>query len=239
MACGRRHRIAAKALVARGVGSIVDIETRRGFLNMAAWFQGGTLLLALVLWEVSGVSLEHRVILRWQDVCWGLAGVVPMLGLFFYATEIRHRVEELLGKSLSQCTWWDLAALALLAGLGEELLFRGVLQPWIGRWNPWGGIIIVNLLFGLAHAITPSYFLFATGIGLYFSWLYAGFPDIHHGVGSPNLVRPIVAHAVYDFLAFLLLVREYRQRGNYSQPESGQKPIKEETTEVDTPDEPG
>jgi uncharacterized protein len=38
----------------------------------------------------------------------------------------------------------ELAALALLSGTAEELLFRGALQPWIG-W------VLASLLFGLVH----------------------------------------------------------------------------------------
>ena len=94
--------------------------------------------------------------------------------------------------------------MAALAGFGEELLFRGVLQPWLGRIHPWVGIIGANLIFGALHALTPAYAVFATLIGLYFSWLYAGY-------GEPNLARPIIAHALYDYIAFLIIIREVRR----------------------------
>src|SRR5580658_636087 len=37
--------------------------------------------------------------------------------------------------------------------LGEEFLFRGLLQQWIGQWlrNEWMGLALASLLFGLAH----------------------------------------------------------------------------------------
>jgi membrane protease YdiL (CAAX protease family) len=189
----------------------VDFSTRRGFLNVAALFEGGTLLFGLGLGWAAGVLPETPLLLRWQDLLWGLAAVLPMLVGLAFATDIRREVADLLGRSLSACRWYDLAALALLAGLGEELLFRGVLQPWIARWNPWGALVLVNLLFGAAHALTPLYFVFATTVGLYFSWLFTGLPSPGLGLDPPNLLRPIVAHAVYDFIAFVLIIRDYRR----------------------------
>ena len=37
--------------------------------------------------------------------------------------------------------------------LGEEFLFRGLLQQWIGQWlkNEWTGLALASMLFGLAH----------------------------------------------------------------------------------------
>jgi membrane protease YdiL (CAAX protease family) len=188
----------------------VDIETRRGFLNLAALFEGGVFALALLLGWCSETLRPESVRFLLHDVGWGLVAVVPMLVIFVVAKQVRREATEVLGKSLALCRWYDLAALALLAGLGEELLFRGVVQPWIGERSVWGAVVLANLLFGLAHALSLSYFLLAAAIGIYFSWLTGGLPGVPVGPTDSNLLRPIVAHAVYDFLAFLLIVREYR-----------------------------
>ena len=127
-----------------------------------------------------------------------------MLASFAFATKLRRLVRDLLGRPLSLCRWYDLVLLAALAGFGEELLFRGVLQPWLGRIHPWVGIIGANLIFGALHALTPAYAVFATAFGLYLSWLYVGYDE-------PNLARPIIAHALYDYVAFLIIVREVRR----------------------------
>jgi uncharacterized protein len=40
-----------------------------------------------------------------------------------------------------------------VVALGEEFLFRGLVQQWLGEWlrNPWAGLILASLLFGLSH----------------------------------------------------------------------------------------
>lgn len=191
----------------------MDLQTRRGFLNLAAVFEGATLLLGLLLGRFSGTFTPESLTLDLPGVLWGVAAVVPMLGLIVLATDLRRQVREMLGASLAACRWYDLAALALLAGVGEELLFRGVLEPWLGRINPWLGLIAANLLFGLAHAVSLRYLLYATVIGFYFSWLNTGWPGHPSPLGPANLLRPMLAHALYDFIAFQVIVHDYRRLG--------------------------
>lgn len=147
----------------------------------------------------------------WEQVHWNLAvvgqallGTVPLFAVYRLARKTRLVAIDLLGQALSLCRLHDLILLAALAGLGEELLFRGVLQPWFERVSPLAGLILTNVLFGLMHAVTLSYAVIAGLIGLYLSWLA-------YGVDPPNLLRPIITHAAYDFVAFLLIVREYRR----------------------------
>jgi membrane protease YdiL (CAAX protease family) len=189
----------------------VDINSRNGFLNLAATFEGGILFVGLCVAWLTGVSDEIPFVLRWQDVGWGLAAILPMFIAYFAAPDLREQVRLLLGKALSECRWYDLVGLAALAGLGEEILFRGAIQTWLARWDPWNGLLLTSVLFGLAHAVSLRYFLFATIVGLYFGWLYVGVPGEPYGIDPPNLLRPIIAHGVYDYIAFLLIVRDYRR----------------------------
>ena len=85
----------------------------------------------------------------------------------------------------------DIVAIALLSGLTEELFFRGVLLPELG-------LVISSLCFGALHALCTVYFVWATLVG-------AGFGALALAGGS--LVTPIVAHAVYNLGALLLLRR--------------------------------
>jgi membrane protease YdiL (CAAX protease family) len=73
-----------------------------------------------------------------------------------------------------------------LSSLGEELLFRGLLTPWIG-------VIPAALLFGLAHQMKgPS------------RWVWAGWATVVGlGLGAifaltGSLVGPLLAHAVVN-----------------------------------------
>lgn len=186
--------------------------TRAQFLKFGFKFQVITLVIALL-----AALLPHpeRVLpIQWSlvDFGWGVLGVVPMLVLYAFVRDLRDIVIAILGDVLNQCHWYDLLLLALLAGLSEEMLFRGVLESWISLWEMWGAVVIVSLLFGAVHALSLKYFLFATLTGLYMSWLTTGFGLLPSLFSEPNLVRPIVTHAVYDFIAFLLIRREFRQR---------------------------
>lgn len=70
-----------------------------------------------------------------------------------------------------------LGLLALGAGVGEETLFRGFLQSAAvsglagalpGDAAVAAGLTAVAVVFGALHALTPSYFLFATAAGFVF-----------------------------------------------------------------------
>lgn len=88
---------------------------------------------------------------------------------------------------------------ALLAGVGEELLFRGVLQAWLAEGlGPWIGLGVASLVFGFMHAVSPAYFVVATVMGLYLGALY-------HFTG--NLVLASLVHAIYDWIAIEFVLR--------------------------------
>ena len=70
-------------------------------------------------------------------------------------------------------------------------------------WGVTAGLIGSNILFGLVHAITPLYTVLATLVGIYLGLAL----DIG---GDRNLLTPIIIHGLYDFLAFLALMRSYR-----------------------------
>ena len=54
----------------------------------------------------------------------------------------------------------------MTAGIGEELLFRGVVQALLERWlGPWIALGVASILFGLVHALTPTYALLAAFAG--------------------------------------------------------------------------
>jgi membrane protease YdiL (CAAX protease family) len=44
-----------------------------------------------------------------------------------------------------------------VTALGEEFLFRGLLQQWFGTWlhNEWAGLALTSILFGAVHLWTP------------------------------------------------------------------------------------
>jgi membrane protease YdiL (CAAX protease family) len=156
------------------------------------------------------ISLHGRLLITSPALVRGLVVCVPMV-VFLIAmsasrwpplVRLRQQVEMLVGELFSHSSWLELALICLAAGLGEELLFRGALQPWVARHtDPNVAIAVVGLLFGLAHSLSITYFVVATLIGCYFGWLMQAYDD---------LIAPIVAHALYDFIAILFIRRNLK-----------------------------
>ncbi len=113
---------------------------------------------------------------------------------------VREQIVNLVAELFPQKSWAQFALVAMLAGVGEELLFRGVLQTMFAEWtNVVFGLAAASLLFGLAHAMSRLYFLLATMIGIYLGGLLLWYND---------LIAPMVAHALYDFIALACLSRQ-------------------------------
>jgi membrane protease YdiL (CAAX protease family) len=156
-----------------------------------------------------GISPLGRLQLTFGELALGAAAAFPLLlGLRWALTtrvsSVRRMVslvEEQLGPVLVSRSPAELAFLAILAGLSEEILFRGVLQAGLALLLPAGvALVIASLLFGLAHFVTPTYAVLAGVAGLYLGSVF---------LLQGNLLVPIVAHAVYDFVALTYLVRRY------------------------------
>lgn len=181
---------------------------RSTFLTLAGLFQCGMLILALGL--ASWLEIDLWQALEWNpwSLVWGGLAAVPLCGLSVWIQhsrwqpfrEIQEAWQTGLVPSLTDCRRMDFVLLSIMVGISEELLFRGVLQSWLSSWNVWAAILMANLVFGLAHAVTRVYIFLAMCVGLYFSalmWLTE--PD--------NLWTPIVAHALCDWFAFERLKR--------------------------------
>jgi membrane protease YdiL (CAAX protease family) len=104
----------------------------------------------------------------------------------------------------------QLAIVSLAAGFGEELLFRGLIQAGLSRWM--GGLegqitalVIASMLFGVCHWLNATYAALAVLAGAYFGGLL---------LLTDNILAPITAHAVYDFLALVHLVEPTKMLGS-------------------------
>lgn len=187
---------------------------RGSFLNLAGGLEGGMALAAIGLAWLAGIDLRDITVWSVDSLGQSLAAVAPLLGLFFLTyrwpvgplVRIKQILVDVMGPALAACRWYDLPLLAGLAGLGEELLFRGVLQTGLDRWAGRGiGLVTAAVIFGLVHAVTPAYAVLAGLIGLYLGGLL-------YFLEPPNLLVPIVVHAVYDLVAFIVLRNDYRRR---------------------------
>jgi uncharacterized protein len=185
-----------------------DAARTDGFA-MAVMVEAAIAVLAVMLAWLFRVPLGEQVAPWGSPLAWavarGLAVTLPMLAVFWWlmhwnrptVRQLREQVEWLVGEMFPMANPGQLALVAVLAGVGEELLFRGVIQTKLIDWtNPLAGLVIGSLLFGAAHALSKLYFVLATLIGLCFGWMVLHYND---------LVAPMVAHSVYDFVALLYL----------------------------------
>lgn len=179
---------------------------------MAFWFEGSMIGVAwLVGWAVD-VNPFSNFLVDGTALIYGIIGTFPLFLLFmlFYRYPvgplhpIKNSLLEILGPVLSVCRWHELLILAIVAGVSEEVLFRGFLQPWLERFAGLaGGLLLSNAIFGILHWLTPMYALIAGLIGFYMAYMM----DI---TGSRQLLTPVVIHGLYDFLAFLMVAEAYR-----------------------------
>ncbi len=181
-------------------------------LLAAVFVEGG---LAVVAWAIGwlvGVPPGEQIAWNTRGLLVGVLGAAPLVPALLWMVHSRWRplrriralVTRTLVAPLASRSYLDLALIAGLAGFGEEALFRGVLQPLAAGYTGASvAVVAVAILFGLAHALTTAYFVFAAILGAYLGWL---------AVWSGNLLAPIVTHAVYDFLAFAYLAHRYHRR---------------------------
>ncbi|UOA07242.1 CPBP family intramembrane glutamic endopeptidase [Methylobacter sp. S3L5C] len=182
------------------------------FFKSACYFEASLVLVAIILGWVADINPFQNIYFSEAAITYGLIGTIPLF-LMFLALEkiqggsvvkIRELLLDTLGPGLHRYRWTDLFLLAAIAGIAEELLFRGVIQPWIeGAWGLTAGLVVSNVVFGLVHAVTPLYAVLAALVGFYLGL------SLDYG-GERNLLIPVIIHGFYDFLAFVALMRVYR-----------------------------
>ena len=84
-------------------------------------------------------------------------------------------------------------AMAVLAPIVEEMMFRGAIQGYLMRRcsNAWTGIIITAIIFGAIH-MNPQQVVYATLLGIIFGWIY---------YRTRSLLPVIVGHVLNNSIA--------------------------------------
>lgn len=188
-----------------------DSFNTENFFKTACYFEGALVLLAVILGWATDIDPFSELRFSEADFVRGIVATIPLLLIFFAIQQIsypplqqiRQLLLETLASRLHQKHWTDLLILASIAGISEEILFRGFLQPWLEQhWEQTTALVASNLVFALVHAITPLYALLALLMGLYLG-VSLDYP------GERTLLIPIVIHSLYDFVAFLAIMRQY------------------------------
>ncbi len=157
--------------------------------------QAGLAVAAVLGAQVAGVHFSWgrpvRDVLVGAVVAAGLAAA--NLGLLERPTGLwrpmRAAVDEVLIPTFVGLSRWQIVGLSVAAGVGEELFFRGFLQPV-------AGVAAASLAFGAAHVAGARMVAFG-------AWAAAmGFVLGGLVVATGGIVASMVAHACYDLLAF-------------------------------------
>lgn len=136
----------------------------------------------------------HRIA---TDIAIGLAvavGVVLVTFVLARAIPALQSMEIAFRRTLGPLSTGEIIRIALLSGIAEELLFRGALQPW-------AGLIVTSILFGILHFVPDKawfpWTIFATAFGFLAGWLFEE---------RGSLVAPMVAHVFVNLANLALIV---------------------------------
>lgn len=193
-----------------------DAKTTATLIAGQASLMGASVVAASVL-GMSNFGLGDGFVLNQEAIVQGILCTLPLWGLAFGLDLIESRVPAL--QDVSKATQRSVlailgdqrrpleaivvcVALGVVAGIGEEWLFRGVLQTSLGdRIGVGPSLGLTSIVFGALHAVTPLYAALATIASLYFGYLYIGVSSSANDLN--NLAMPMVCHGFYDVLALL------------------------------------
>lgn len=168
--------------------------SRIAFLRLE-WLLSLALAVLSIGWALArGFPLAERLTPTAGAVALGVGAGAALWGtipLLLRSAAMRRVWDEVLQPFSRTLATRDLVVIALLSGVSEELFFRGILLPEVG-------LVLSSVGFGALHALCAVYFAWATLVG-------AGFGAL--ALATDSLVAPIVAHAVYNFGALVLVRR--------------------------------
>ncbi|MEZ6090149.1 MAG: CPBP family intramembrane glutamic endopeptidase [Pirellulaceae bacterium] len=197
-----------------------ELTSPNAFFFSASGFEAALGLAAVAVGLLFGPPANALVpaLTDWREVIWGTAlGCVLSLPMYLFVRwletleiasvdEINQFGRDHIVPLIRDLKTTELATLSLCAGIGEELLFRGWLQMLLtGPADEWTipsliiGIGIASIAFGLVHAITRMYVIVVTLMGIAFGLML---------VLSGNLLVPIFAHAMFDYIQLRRAVNE-------------------------------
>jgi len=102
-------------------------------------FEGGLAVLAVSLGWALGRPPMESFHFSAIDLGCGIIATVPLLAVLWISAKVPWRpfarimqvLDETFIPLFRQCRMLELAVIALVAGLGEEMLFRGIVQSWV------------------------------------------------------------------------------------------------------------
>jgi membrane protease YdiL (CAAX protease family) len=181
---------------------------RKTLLLLTILVEGGLFALGWLLLGGTRAPIWLKFGASWGATASGLLSCIPLLSALYLVdrsdwapiSRLRRLMDEQVRPIFANCKGVDLALIALVAGVGEELFFRGWLQTvLVTRFDVWVGILAASLIFGLSHYLSTGYAVYAFLTGIYLGVIFQA---------SENLYIAMLIHALYDFIAMVYLVHK-------------------------------
>ncbi len=173
---------------------VLVVETVLAAVGLVVGWWIGTPIL-----EVTRVDLPSGVL--------ALAATLPLVALVFWGmrtesaflARLLEPIRETLVPLFASCSLPELVLISIMAGIGEEVFFRGFLQGSLARVvNPWIALALVSALFGVVHMVSIGYAIVAGLLGVYLGTLL---------LLTGNLFVAVAVHTLFDFVALLVISR--------------------------------
>ncbi len=177
---------------------------RFGHAAVILGLYGAVAALGLVIGAVRGrpnVYFVEAPELSWKLAIGPLCGVAVALVIVFltrlavhqfeWARHLHRSFRGLLGNLHAR----DIFILAIASSVGEELLFRGALMPWLGIWGS-------SAVFALLHIGPGIHYLPWTFSAFVIGLLFGGLTLLTGDLGAP-----IAAHFLVNYLNLNYIVR--------------------------------
>ncbi|MCC6933449.1 MAG: CPBP family intramembrane metalloprotease [Deltaproteobacteria bacterium] len=169
--------------------------------------EGGLALAAYTYAHFRGLTWQWAI--TWQNLLLAIALTLPLVALnmillwkklneFYFYQHTHEFIKTIVKPFCDALSYKDVVFVSICAGIGEELLFRGVLLPEVG-------IFFSSFLFSFGHFGSKAFYykfmaILYFFIGLYFAWIYQK---------TESMFLIISIHSMYDFIAIAYL-KKYR-----------------------------
>jgi membrane protease YdiL (CAAX protease family) len=200
--------------VARGLSALLGGPSR-GLVLISGVVNSGVLLLVAAVWvRRAAAAAEAPAQQGWLRVYFSSVGLLITLGvrammlvgwlsqmLGTLPTQNQHPMIEMARQGPMGLLGWSLLAVpaALLAPVGEELLFRGVLLPWLRGWMGEVAALVVSAgVFASLHLFYGVFTGWIFFLGLLLGWAR---------LASGGLRAPILLHVTINSVALGVLAR--------------------------------
>ena len=170
-----------------------DTPTRAGLMGSATLFYAAMAAIGVALMDAQDLPLVAAVFgdaqTTWRDAALGAGAGLVVVGLTWLLRNVSSiaKLNAELRPLLGPLDTPTIAVLAVTSAIGEELFFRGALQPLMGFWPT---VLVFGLMHGGTRRRLALWAAFATVAGLLLGALT---------VYTGNLLAAFLAHLTINF----------------------------------------